>query len=29
MSEARGGRSISLEFKNLDPLLPKEVFNDQ
>lgn len=27
MSEARGGRSICLEFKNLDPLPPKEVFD--
>jgi len=26
MSEARGGRSISLEFKNLDPLPVEEVF---
>lgn len=28
MSEARGGRSICLEFKNIDPLPPKEVFSD-
>lgn len=26
MSEARGGRSIVLEFKNVDPLPPEEVF---
>jgi DNA polymerase-3 subunit alpha len=26
MSEARGGRSIILEFKNMDPLPPEEVF---
>lgn len=28
MSEARGGRSICLEFKNIDPLPPEEVFVD-
>jgi DNA polymerase-3 subunit alpha len=28
MSEARGGRSICLEFKNIDPLPPAEVFKD-
>lgn len=28
MGEARGGRSICLEFKNIDPLPPKEVFSD-
>lgn len=28
MSEARGGRSIVLEFKNMDPLPPEEVFNE-
>lgn len=28
MSEARGGRSISLEFKNIDPLPPGELFAD-
>jgi len=28
MSEARGGRSINLEFKNIDPLPPQEVFSD-
>jgi DNA polymerase III alpha subunit len=27
MSEARGGRSISLEFKNMDPLPANEVFD--
>lgn len=29
MSEARGGRSICLEFKNIDPLPSQEVFSDQ
>lgn len=28
MSEARGGRSICLEFKNIDPLPPAEFFKD-
>jgi DNA polymerase-3 subunit alpha len=28
MSEARGGRSICLEFKNIDPLTPSEVFSE-
>lgn len=27
MSEARGGRSIVLDFKNIDPLPPEDVFN--
>jgi hypothetical protein len=26
MSEARGGRSIVLEFRNMDPLPPEEAF---
>jgi hypothetical protein len=24
MSEARGGRSLQLEFKNIDPILPDD-----
>jgi len=28
MSEARGGRSIVLDFKNIDPLPPEEAFAD-